>query len=48
MTTDITLKSKARTIIIDTKYYRAALQSHYESKTVHSSNLYQAFGISQG
>jgi 5-methylcytosine-specific restriction enzyme subunit McrC len=41
MTTDVTLSSARRTIIIDAKYYRDALQTNYGSRTVHSSNLYQ-------
>jgi 5-methylcytosine-specific restriction enzyme subunit McrC len=41
MLTDVTLISPERHIIIDAKYYRDALQAHYDSKKVHSSNLYQ-------
>jgi 5-methylcytosine-specific restriction enzyme subunit McrC len=41
MTTDVTLSSAERRIIIDAKYYRNALQTNYGSRTVHSSNLYQ-------
>lgn len=41
MTTDVTLTSGHRTIIIDAKYYRDALQTNFGSRTVHSGNLYQ-------
>jgi 5-methylcytosine-specific restriction enzyme subunit McrC len=41
MTTDVTLSSTKRTIIIDAKYYKDALQTNRGSRTVHSSNLYQ-------
>lgn len=43
MRTDISLESPHRKIVIDTKYYVSTLQSHYESETVHSGNLYQLF-----
>lgn len=45
MQTDITIKHAGKTLIIDTKYYGRAMQlnSMYESRTVHSSNLYQIF-----
>ena len=48
MTTDVTLSSEGRTIIIDAKYYRDALQSHYGSRTVHSGNLYQLLAYLKG
>ena len=41
MQTDIMLTIGERTLIIDTKYYGGSLQSHFEKKTIHSSNLYQ-------
>src|SRR5207302_1942944 len=41
MTTDVTLSSNERTIIIDAKYYKDALQTNRGSRTVHSGNLYQ-------
>jgi 5-methylcytosine-specific restriction enzyme subunit McrC len=41
MITDVTLTSVDRRIVIDAKYYREALQTYYESQTVHSENLYQ-------
>lgn len=43
METDISLRSLQRTIIIDCKYYREALVSHYESESVRSGHLYQLF-----
>jgi 5-methylcytosine-specific restriction enzyme subunit McrC len=43
MQVDIFLRSSERRIIIDTKYYSEALQSHRGSKSFHSDNLYQIF-----
>lgn len=43
MITDIHLRSEKRRIIIDTKYYRNALQEYHEKKSIHSDNLYQIF-----
>lgn len=43
MQTDITLESLGRKIIIDTKYYKEALQTHHGKKTVHSGHLFQLF-----
>lgn len=48
MTTDVTLCSSSRTVIIDAKYYRDALQSNYASRTVHSANLYQLMAYLRG
>jgi hypothetical protein len=48
MTTDVTLWSAKRTILIDAKYYKEALQSHYGSRTVHSANLYQLMAYLHG
>jgi 5-methylcytosine-specific restriction enzyme subunit McrC len=48
MTTDVTLSSISRTIIIDAKYYKDALQTHYDSRTVHSDNLYQLVAYLRG
>lgn len=48
MTTDVTLLSATRTIIIDAKYYKEALQTYYGSRTVHSSNLYQLLAYLRG
>jgi len=41
MKTDVSLTSSKRKIIIDTKYYAHALQTHYQKETIHSGNLYQ-------
>jgi 5-methylcytosine-specific restriction enzyme subunit McrC len=43
MTTDVSLSSSNRHIVIDTKYYVKTLQSYYASETLHSDNLYQMF-----
>ena len=44
MKTDVTIRSRTRTVVIDTKYYRECLQiSQYGKATVHSDNLYQMF-----
>lgn len=43
MQTDITLKRSEKTLIIDTKYYSRTMQSQYDTRTLHSSNLYQIF-----
>lgn len=45
MKTDITLGYKNKILIIDTKYYGHTLQTNplFNSKTVHSNNLYQIF-----
>ena len=46
MQTDITLEYEGKTLIIDTKYYYSRsmqFNSLYESRTVHSGNLYQIF-----
>src|SRR5579872_232513 len=48
MNTDVTLSSPSRTIIMDAKYYRDALQTHYGSRTVHSGNLYQLLAYLRG
>ena len=43
MLTDISIRTPGRTLIIDTKFYREAMQSRFGKKTVQSSNLYQIF-----
>ncbi len=45
MKTDITLRNDEKVLIIDTKYYSHILQVHdqYDSRTLHSNNLYQIF-----
>jgi 5-methylcytosine-specific restriction enzyme subunit McrC len=43
MQTDVVLHSPDRTIILDTKFYRDTLQSHYRTLSYHSKHLYQLF-----
>lgn len=43
MKTDIVLKSKENTLIIDTKYYSETMQASFNKSTFHSDNLYQIF-----
>lgn len=43
MQTDIMLRYKEKVLIIDTKYYAHTMQSHYNSYSLHSNNLYQIF-----
>ncbi len=45
MKTDIMLQYKGKILIIDTKYYGHTLQTNplFNSKTIHSNNLYQIF-----
>lgn len=43
MQTDITLEHDNKILIIDAKYYSNTTQSHYDTKTIHSHNLYQIF-----
>lgn len=43
MQSDITLHGADHTLIIDTKYYSAMMQSQYDKKSIHSGNLYQIF-----
>lgn len=45
MQTDITLRDGEKVLIIDTKYYAHTMQVHgqYDSRTLHSNNLYQIF-----
>lgn len=43
METDITIESKNKICIIDTKYYVSALQVRYEAPKLISGNLYQLF-----
>lgn len=41
MRTDVTLRNDSRTVIIDAKYYKDALQENYGTKKARSDNLYQ-------
>lgn len=45
MKSDIMLKRKGKTLIIDTKYYTRTMQKNWQSntETYHSHNLYQIF-----
>ncbi|MDP2225930.1 MAG: hypothetical protein Q8J78_00425 [Moraxellaceae bacterium] len=43
METDITLRSKARTVVIDAKFYKEVLASRVGSEKVRSGHLYQLF-----
>ncbi|MEG0661612.1 MAG: 5-methylcytosine-specific restriction endonuclease system specificity protein McrC [Anaerorhabdus sp.] len=43
MQTDITLSNHNKVLIIDAKYYLKTLQTQYNTKSVHSGNLYQIF-----
>ncbi len=43
METDISVRSKDRTLIIDAKYYLNTLSDFHGSTSVHSNNLYQIF-----
>lgn len=43
MKTDITLRYRDKILIIDTKYYAHTMQVQYDSRTLHSNNLYQIF-----
>jgi 5-methylcytosine-specific restriction enzyme subunit McrC len=41
MQTDIVLASRSRKIVLDTKYYPRALQTHFNREKVRSDHLYQ-------
>lgn len=43
MQTDITLKTKNKTLIIDAKYYAHNLQIQFDTQSIHSGNLYQIY-----
>lgn len=44
MQTDIMLKCKGKTLIIDAKYYAHTMQTgQYNTQTLHSNNMYQIF-----
>ena len=43
MKTDITLENDARKIIIDAKFYKETMKSHFNKERVNSGNLYQLF-----
>lgn len=43
MQSDITLKNKEKTLVIDAKYYAHTTQQQYNVNTLHSDNLYQIY-----
>lgn len=43
MHSDITLHNGDHTLIIDTKFYDSATQTHFDKPTIHSANLYQIY-----
>ena len=44
MQTDIMLKCKGKTLIIDAKYYAQTMQiGQFNTRTLHSNNIYQIF-----
>ena len=43
MLTDISLRNRERTLIIDAKYYADLFQRHQDQKRFHSGNLYQIY-----
>ena len=43
MQSDITLKNKEKTLVIDAKYYAHTTQQQYNVNTLHSGNLYQIY-----
>ncbi len=43
MQTDITLTQGSKVLIIDAKYYSQTTQTQYDTRTLHSANLYQIF-----
>ena len=43
MQTDIMLSNNSEIMIIDAKYYSHTMQSQYDTRTIHSNNLYQIF-----
>jgi 5-methylcytosine-specific restriction enzyme subunit McrC len=48
MKTDVTLRSRGRVLVIDTKYYKETLQTHLGKKTIHSQHLYQLLAYLRG
>ncbi len=43
MKTDVSLESKDKKIVIDTKYYKEALTQHFDKEKIKSENMYQIF-----
>ena len=48
MQTDITLEYEDNVLIIDAKYYSNTTQSYFDTRTIHSHNLYQIFTYVSG
>ncbi|QEL13159.1 5-methylcytosine restriction system specificity protein McrC [Limnoglobus roseus] len=47
MRTDVSLTSPTRKLVIDAKFYRETLSSHYDTPSVHAANLYQLLAYLQ-
>jgi 5-methylcytosine-specific restriction enzyme subunit McrC len=43
MRTDVCLTSPGRKLVIDAKYYAAALTAYYDARSLHAAHLYQLF-----
>ncbi|MGW9857172.1 5-methylcytosine-specific restriction endonuclease McrBC regulatory subunit McrC [Staphylococcus hominis] len=43
MRSDVILTYGKQCLIIDTKYYTSMLQQYFDTRTIHSGNLYQIF-----
>lgn len=43
MVTDISIESENSKVVIDTKYYRDALQRYYDREKIHSQHIFQIF-----
>lgn len=43
MRTDVCLTSASRKLVIDAKYYAAALTAYYDARSLHAAHLYQLF-----
>ena len=43
MNTDISVRQRGKTLVIDTKFYQDTFQRHWESEKIHSGHLYQMF-----
>jgi 5-methylcytosine-specific restriction enzyme subunit McrC len=43
MITDISIEGKTSKAIIDTKYYKEALKTHYDKEKIHSTHIFQIY-----
>ncbi len=43
MVTDISIEGHGFKAVIDTKYYKQALSTHYDTEKIHAQNIYQIF-----